>query len=133
MPPEGTAVVGVKERVMGTDDLPTIRSKDAMVKDTDATREKMLPDETLLVGCVGLGMVSTLVITLMAPVALGSVAGPSLRPTKVMVKEALPATAPPAIVITMQEHVLLLLLLFAAIPNISGNGSDCAVVKKMEG
>ena len=77
-------------------------------------------------------MVSTLVRTL-TPVALGSVAGPSLKPAKVMVSEALSATAPPVIVMTMQEHVLPLLLLFAAIPDICGNGSDCTVVKKLEG
>jgi hypothetical protein len=56
-----------------------------------------------------------------------------------MVSEVLSATAPPVIVMTMQEHVLSLLLLFAAmllfaaIPDICGGGSDCTVVKKLEG
>ena len=38
VPPEGMAVVGVKAREMGTEDLPTTRSEEAMVKVTDETR-----------------------------------------------------------------------------------------------
>ncbi len=37
VPPEGIGVVGVKARVKGTDDLPAMRSDEAMVKDTDET------------------------------------------------------------------------------------------------
>ncbi len=50
MPPEGMAVVGVNVREMGTEDLPTTRSEEAMVKATDDTREKMLPDDKALDG-----------------------------------------------------------------------------------
>ena len=38
VPPEGMAVVGVKAREMGTEDLPTTRSEEAMVKANDETR-----------------------------------------------------------------------------------------------
>ena len=38
VPPEGMAAVGVKAREMGTEDLPTTRSEEAMVKVTDETR-----------------------------------------------------------------------------------------------
>jgi hypothetical protein len=38
VPPEGMAVVGVKAREIGTEDLPTTRSEVAMVKATDETR-----------------------------------------------------------------------------------------------
>ena len=46
VPPEGMAVAGVNDREMGTEDLPTMRSKDAMEKETDETRVKMPPDDT---------------------------------------------------------------------------------------
>ena len=39
VPPEGIGVVGVKARVTGTDDLPAMRSDEAMMKDTDETRK----------------------------------------------------------------------------------------------
>jgi hypothetical protein len=45
VPPEGIGVVGVKARVTGTEDLPAMRSDEAMVKDTDETRDKMPPDD----------------------------------------------------------------------------------------
>ena len=35
VPPEGRSVVGVKARVTGTEDLPAMRSVEAIVKDTD--------------------------------------------------------------------------------------------------
>jgi hypothetical protein len=46
VPPMGTAEVGVKARVTGTEDLPTMRLEEAIVRDTDETRPKMLPDDT---------------------------------------------------------------------------------------
>ena len=48
LPPEGMAVAGVNVREMGTEELPTTRSEEAMVKATDDTRETMLPDDTAL-------------------------------------------------------------------------------------
>ena len=48
VPPEGMTDVGVKARVTGTEDLPTTRSEDATVKETDETEEKMAPDDTAL-------------------------------------------------------------------------------------
>ena len=38
VPPEGRGVVGVKERVTGTEALPAMRSDDAMTNDTNKTR-----------------------------------------------------------------------------------------------
>ena len=38
VPPEGRGVVGVKERVTGTEALPAMRSDEAMSNDTDETR-----------------------------------------------------------------------------------------------
>ena len=38
VPPEGRGVVGVKERVTGTEALPAMRSEVAMTNDTDETR-----------------------------------------------------------------------------------------------
>jgi hypothetical protein len=46
VPPEGMAVFGVKARVMGTEDLPTTLSEEAMVKETNATLELILPECT---------------------------------------------------------------------------------------
>ena len=37
VPPEGTAKFEVKDREIGTEDLPTTRSEEAMVKKTDET------------------------------------------------------------------------------------------------
>ncbi len=92
MPPEGTAVVGVKERVMGTDDLPTIRSEDAMVKDTDDTPVKMLPDETALAD----GHKRYRRLTPTEP----AVSGPIVKPAMVTVTTADAAMAAPEVVIT---------------------------------
>ena len=47
VPPEGIAEVGVKAREMGTLDLPTILSKEAMFKETEETRDIMPPDDTV--------------------------------------------------------------------------------------
>jgi formaldehyde-activating enzyme involved in methanogenesis len=46
VPPEGMAEVGVKARQISTGDLPTIRSEEAIVRDTDETWVIMLPDDT---------------------------------------------------------------------------------------
>ncbi len=46
MPPEGTVVLAVKTNDTGTRDLPTMRSEEAMVRETDETAEKIPPDAT---------------------------------------------------------------------------------------
>ena len=46
VPPEGRGVVGVKERVTGTEALPATRSDEAMSKDTDLICPIMIPDAT---------------------------------------------------------------------------------------
>ena len=40
VPPEGRGVVGVKERVTGTEALPAMRSDEATTNDTDQTRDR---------------------------------------------------------------------------------------------
>ena len=46
VPPEGRGVVGVKERVTGTEALPAMRSDEAMTKDTVLICPIMIPDAT---------------------------------------------------------------------------------------
>ena len=46
VPPEEMAVAGVKARETGTEVLPTMRSTEAMVNETDETRETLPPDDT---------------------------------------------------------------------------------------
>ncbi len=46
VPPEGTVVLAVKTNDTGTKDLPTMRSEEAMVRETDETAEKIPPDAT---------------------------------------------------------------------------------------
>jgi hypothetical protein len=46
VPPEGTVVLAVKTNDTGTKDLPTMRSEEAMVRETDETAEKIPPDDT---------------------------------------------------------------------------------------
>ena len=45
VPPEEMAVDGVKARETETEDLPTMRSEEAMVKTTDETREGYIPPD----------------------------------------------------------------------------------------
>ncbi len=85
VPPEGTAVVAVKE------DLPTTRSEGAMVKETDKTRETMLPDDTVLEG----GHKSFRKFTFTAP----AVGGPIVKPPMVIVTTAAALIEAPEVVI----------------------------------
>ena len=80
VPPEGTAVDAVKENEIGTEDLPTTRSEGAMVKETDETRETMLPDDTVLEG----GHKAFRILTFTAP----AVNGPIVNPLMVIVTTA---------------------------------------------
>ncbi len=94
MLPEGTAVVAVKESEIGTEDLPTTRSEGAIVKETDETREKMLPDATDVEA-----VLSALVCTLTSPPA---VAAPKVKPESVTVTAVLAASVVPEVVMTME-------------------------------
>jgi hypothetical protein len=90
VPPEGTAVVAVNESEIGTEDLPTTRSEGAMVKDTDETRETMLPDDTVLEGHKPFRK-----LTFTAP----AVGGPIVKPPMVIVTTAAASIEAPEVVI----------------------------------
>jgi hypothetical protein len=92
VPPEGTVEVGVKARVMGTEDLPTMRSEEAMVKYTDATIVKMLPDDKAF----ETGHMLLRNLTPTEPF----VGGPIVKPVMVMVTAADGAMVAPDVVIT---------------------------------
>ena len=94
MLPEGTAVVAVKVSEIGTEDLPTTRSEGAIVKETDETRAKMLPDATDVEA-----VISALVCTLTSPPA---VAAPKVKPESVTVTAVLAASVVPEVVMTME-------------------------------
>jgi hypothetical protein len=118
VPPEGTAVVAVKESEIGTEDLPTTRSERAIVKETDETRVKMLPDDTTFDGqrCFRK-------LTLSAP----AVGGPIVKPLIVIVTTASALIVPSKVIETavadVAPHV-------AVIPATVGTTED---VKKFGG
>ncbi len=91
VPPEGTAVVAEKESEIGTEDLPTTRSEEAMVKETDETRETMMPDDTVLEG----GHKAFRILTFTAP----AVDGPIVNPLMVIVTTAAALITAPEVVI----------------------------------
>ncbi len=91
VPPEGTAVVAVKESEIGTGDLPTTRSEGEMVKETDETRVKMLPDDTVFEDKHR----PFRKLTLTAP----AVGGPMVRPPMVIVTTAAELITAPEVVI----------------------------------
>ena len=91
VPPEGTAVVAVKESKIGTGDLPTTRSEGAMVKETDETRETMLPDDTVFEDKHR----PFRKLTLTAP----AVGGPIVKPPMVIVTTAAALIKAPEVVI----------------------------------
>jgi hypothetical protein len=90
-PPEGTAAVTVKESEIGTEDLPTTRSEGAMVKETDETRVKMPPDDTVL----EVGHDPFRKLTFTAP----AVRGPIMKPPMVIVTTAAALIEAPEVVI----------------------------------
>ena len=93
VPPEGTAVVAVKESEIGTENLPTTRSEGAMVKKTDKTREPtMLPDDTVLEA----GHKAFCILIFTAP----AVGGPIVKPLMVIVTTANALIEAPEVVIT---------------------------------
>jgi hypothetical protein len=96
VPPEKMAVVGLKVRVTGTAYLPTIRSKEEMVKETDATRLKIPPDDTIFDDA---GQARFRKLTPTDPL----VDGPNVKPPIVMETTADALIKVPEIVITTSE------------------------------
>ena len=91
VPPEGRGVVGVKERVTGTEALPAMRSDEAMSNNTDVICPTMLPDAT-----AKLAKVSEDVRTLTpAPPA---VTAPNVIPLMLIVKTVVPIVAPDVVI-----------------------------------
>ena len=99
VPPEGIGVVGVKARVTGTDDLPAMRSDEAMVKDTDETRDKMPPDDTEF----DIEQKFTCNMTPTEP----AVTAPIVNPPMVMVNADALMAAPEIVIMTAVEEVVL--------------------------
>ena len=99
VPPEGIGVVGVKARVTGTDDLPAMRSDEAMVKDTDETRDKMPPDDTEF----DIGQEFNCNLTPTEP----AVTAPIVNPPMVMVNADALMAAPEIVIMTAVEEVVL--------------------------
>ena len=99
VPPEGIGVVGVKARVMGTDDLPAMRSDDAIVKDTDEIPIKMPPDDTEF----DIGQQFTCNLTPTVP----AVGAPIVNPPMVIVNADALMAAPEIVIMTAVEEVML--------------------------
>ena len=91
VPPEGRGVVGVKERVTGTEALPAMRSNEAMTNDTDLICPIMIPDAT-----AKLAKRSEDVRTL-TPVA-PAVTAPIMAPEIVIVNVVVPIIAPDVVI-----------------------------------
>jgi hypothetical protein len=99
VPPEGIGLVGVKTRVTGTDDFPAVRSDEAMVKDTDETRDKIPPDDTEF----DVEQKFTCNLTLTVP----AVGAPIVNPPMVMVNANALMAAPEIVIMTAVEEVVL--------------------------
>ncbi len=84
-------MVAVNESEIGTEGLPTTRSEGTMVKDTDETRETILPDDTVL----EVGHKPFRKLTFTAP----AVGGPIVKPPMVIVTTAAALTKAPEVVI----------------------------------
>ena len=99
VPPEGRSVVGVKANVTGIEVLPEMRSVEAMVNDTDATRPNMLPDATAVDATVSDDVCT---VTPVAP----EVTVPIVIPVIVTVKTDATEMSAPDIVITTDVAVV---------------------------
>jgi hypothetical protein len=99
VPPEGRSVVGVKANVTGIEVLPEMRSVEAMVNDTDATRPNMLPDATAVDATVSDDVCT---VTPVAP----EVTVPIVIPVIVTVKTDAAEMSAPDIVITTDVAVV---------------------------
>ena len=97
VPPEEMAVAGVKAREMGTDNLPTIRSKEAIIKETDETRLEIPPDDTEF----EIEQTFARNLTSTEP----AVAAPIVKPLMVMVKAAAGMMAPEVVILTAVADV----------------------------
>ena len=97
VPPEEMAVAGVKARETETEVLPTMRSEEAMVNETDETRLKIPPDDTALeiVHAFARNLTST------EP----AVAAPIVKPLIVTVKADAGMTAPDVVIVTAVAEV----------------------------
>jgi hypothetical protein len=117
--------VGVKAKVNSAPVLFVNRSSIAMVNTTAETAPPIIPD-----GVLSDGKRSRLVETVTSPPAVG--AAPMVRPLRVIVTTALPATVPDCNVITMLDAPLAAALAFAAplIATLDGTTPDA---KKREG
>ena len=91
VPPEGRGVVGVKERVTGTEALPAMRSNEAMTNDTVLICPIMIPDAT-----AKLAKRSEDVRTL-TPVA-PAVTAPNVIPLMLTVNDVVPIVAPDVVI-----------------------------------
>jgi hypothetical protein len=99
VPPEGIGLVGVKARVTGTDDLPAMRSDEAIMKDTDETRDKMPPDDTEF----DIEQKFACNLTPTEP----AVGAPIVNPPMVMVNADALMAAPEIVIMTAVEEVVL--------------------------
>jgi hypothetical protein len=97
VPPEEMAVAGVKAIVMDTGVLPTMRSAKAMLKETEETRDKMLPDDSVF----DIGHAFARNATPTEPV----VGGPIVKPLTVMVNAEAGMTAPDVVITTAVAEV----------------------------
>ena len=91
VPPEGRGVVGLKERVTGTEALPAMWSDEAMTNDTDVICPIMLPESTAKLA-TGLEDVRT--FTPVAP----AVTAPIMIPEIVTVNTDVPIVAPDVVI-----------------------------------
>ena len=97
VPPEGMAVLGANATVIVTGALPTMRSAEAMVKETEETREIMLPDDSVF----DIGHKFARNATPTEPV----VGGPIVKPLMVMVNADGGMAAPDVVITTAVAEV----------------------------
>jgi hypothetical protein len=126
VPPEGMAVLGVNAIVIDTGALPTMRSAEAMVKETEETRDKMLPDDSVF----DIGHKFARNATPTEPV----VGGPIVKPLIVMVNAEAGMAAPDVVITTavaeVAPHVAVKAVTLLAPRATEGTTEDA---KKLEG
>ena len=91
VPPEGRGVVGVKERVTGTEALPAMRSDEAMTNDTNLICPIMIPDATAK---LAKGSEDVRTLTPVAP----AVTAPNVIPLILTVNAVVPIVAPDVVI-----------------------------------
>jgi hypothetical protein len=100
VPPEGMAVLGVNAIVIDTGALRTMRSAEAMPKETEETREIMLPDDSIF-DIIGHKFKFARNATPAEPV----VGGPIVKPLTVMVNAEAGMAAPDVVITTAVAEV----------------------------